>query len=152
MIVVRQEIYVPTHSFPLSYSDYSGLLCILTFAASAHSSCIVIATPFQAFHHSLRTVTIVFCSGAFAWHNLTHVHLLTSQSCLLPCVVWVKRQDSVCHSTRRQPRLQDPARQIFSQFLSVDITLHDLMVVAAAALPSESDIRRMQLHQQSIVS
>ena len=34
----------------------------------------------------------------------------TSQTCVLPCVVWVKRRDSVCHSTRRQPLLQDQGR------------------------------------------
>ena len=30
-----------------------------------------------------------------------------NQTCLLPCVVWVKHRDSVCHSTRRQPLLHN---------------------------------------------
>ena len=63
-------------------------------------------SSFQVFHHSLLTVTIVFCWGELAWHSLTYVQLFTCQTCLLPCVVWVKRRDSVCHSTRRQPLLQ----------------------------------------------
>ena len=78
--------------------------CYLLHAAT-QSSCLVAAAACQQFQHSLRTVTIAFCWGAFAWHSLTYVQLLTSQTCLLPCVVWVKRRDSVCHSTRRQPLL-----------------------------------------------
>ena len=31
-------------------------------------------------------------------YYLAFVQLLTSHTCLLPCVVWVKRRDSVCHS------------------------------------------------------
>ena len=96
----------PLFPFPLPSSDCLGLhlhidiCCICAF--QQHCKC----SSFQVFHHSLLTVTVVFCWGEFAWHSLTYVQLLTSQTCLLPCAVWVKRRDSVCHSTRRQPLLQ----------------------------------------------
>ena len=53
---------------PLSSSDCSGLhlhinICCIS-ALQLHCTC----CSFQVFHHSLRTVTIVFCWGEFALH------------------------------------------------------------------------------------
>ena len=95
----------PLFPSPLPSSDCSCLhlhidICCIC-ARQLHCSC----NSFQAFHHSLRTLTIFFCWGDFAWHDLAFVQLLTSQTWWLPCVVWVKRRDSVCHSTPRQPLL-----------------------------------------------
>ena len=87
---------------------WPSVLAVQCLAALVHSTVTdrVVPACVQESQHSLRTVTIVFCWGAFAWHSLTCVQLLTSQTCLLPCVVWVKRRDSVCHSTWHQPLLR----------------------------------------------
>ena len=95
----------PLFPSPLPSSDCLGLhlhidiCCICAF--QLHCNC----SSFCVFHHSLLTITIVSGWGELAWHSLTYVHLSTSQTCFLPCIVWVKRPDSVCHSTRHQPLL-----------------------------------------------
>ena len=56
-------------------------------------------------------------------YYLAFVQLLTSHTCLLPCVVWVKRRDSVCHSTRRQPLLRVLRHAPFSNSPSWQCTI-----------------------------
>ena len=68
---------------PFSLQTARVCIILLIFAASTQSSCLVTAAAYHQFQHSLRTVTIVFCWGACAWHSLTYVQLLTSQTCLL---------------------------------------------------------------------
>ena len=46
------------------------------------------------------------CSVTLAWASVTLLCRLVL-FVVLPCVVWVKRQDSVRHSTRRHPLLQN---------------------------------------------
>ena len=62
----------------------------------------------------------------------------TGQTYLLPGTVWVKRRDSVRHSTRRQPRLHEGARgegtRLLKSILDFSKDNHEGFVVGAQVI------------------